>query len=49
MFTALFIRKANQVRVSSLLKKEGFIYTEEDVANLLKGNQKWKRGQEPFT
>ncbi len=36
----LFIQKANQKRISVILKKEGFIYTDHTVANLLKGNEK---------
>lgn len=43
MFIEFFIRKANTRLISSILSKEGFIYTEEDVSNLLKGNQKGVR------
>jgi len=39
----LLIRKANQRRISAILKKEGFIYSNDTVANLLKGNQKGVR------
>lgn len=43
MFIEFFIRKANAHRVSAILKKEGFVYTEQDVGNFLKGNQKGVR------
>src|ERR1035437_6350468 len=39
-FKYFFLRKANCARVENILKKENFIYTVEDVKNLLKGNQK---------
>lgn len=43
MLEGLFIRKANFDRISSILKKENFSYTREDVESLLKGNQKGTR------
>ncbi len=43
MLLGFLIRKANFSRVSTLLKKEGFVFIEEDVLRLLKGNQKGVR------
>lgn len=43
MFWGLFIRKANFKQIESVLKKEGFSYTNDDIENLLKGNQKGVR------
>src|SRR5680860_78151 len=36
----LFLKKANYSRINKILKKENFIYTSQDIKNLLKGNQK---------
>ena len=37
------LRKANTRHISNILKKEGFVYTPQDVENILKGNQKGTR------
>jgi hypothetical protein len=37
------LRKANDRSVLNILKKEGFIYTPQDIENILKGNQKGVR------
>ena len=37
------LRKANFKHISNILKKEGFVYTPQDVENILKGNQKGTR------
>jgi thiamine kinase-like enzyme len=39
----LFIKKANYAHINSILIKEGFMYTSQDIENLLKGNQKGTR------
>ncbi|MDP3779059.1 MAG: hypothetical protein Q8R30_03410 [bacterium] len=43
MFEGLFIKKANSGSVRRVLEAEGFIYSDEDIENLLKGNQKGVR------
>ena len=43
MFTRFLLRKADHDRISLILRKERFVFTDEDVANLLKGNQKGVR------
>lgn len=43
MLAGLFIRKANFKRITSILRKENFDFTAEDVNALLKGNQKGMR------
>jgi hypothetical protein len=37
------LRKANAEHISKILKKEGFVYTPQDIDNILKGNQKGVR------
>ena len=43
MFKRFLIRKADCDQISLILKSEGFVFTDEDVKNLLKGNQKGVR------
>ncbi|MDB5266793.1 MAG: hypothetical protein JWN89_608 [Parcubacteria group bacterium] len=43
MLESLFLRRATADRIENILKKDKFIYTDEDVHNLLQGNQKGKR------
>lgn len=43
MLEEFFIQKANHKHISTLLKKEGFLYTDEDITKLLKGNEKGVR------
>jgi hypothetical protein len=43
MAKGFLMRKASFERISSILKREHFSYTREDVQNLLKGNQKGVR------
>jgi hypothetical protein len=43
MLKWLFLRKADFKKVQKILEKENFIYTKEDVLDLLKGNQKGLR------
>ena len=43
MLTWLFLRKADFKKIKNILEKENFIFTEEDIKNLLKGNQKGTR------
>ena len=39
----LFLRKAKIKHISNILKKERFTYTQQDIENILKGNQKGVR------
>jgi len=43
MLTRLFIKKPTLARVKAVLDKEDFIYTDKDVEDILKGNQKGVR------
>ncbi|HEY4493726.1 MAG TPA: hypothetical protein VJB98_03850 [Candidatus Paceibacterota bacterium] len=43
MLDGLFVRKANYDRVDSILKRENFAFTSDDVTSFLKGNQKGLR------
>ncbi|MGH7141732.1 MAG: hypothetical protein ACREGH_03820 [Minisyncoccia bacterium] len=43
MLWGFFISKASHRRIGDILKKEGFVYSDRDVASLLQGNQKGVR------
>jgi len=43
LFIRLFLKKANRSHIEQILKNEGFIYSQQDINNLLKGNQKGTR------
>ena len=43
MLKSLILRKATFTRIAAILDKEGFVYTNKDVEDLLKGNQKGVR------
>lgn len=43
MLTRFFIKKATLDQIKGILDKEGFIYTDKDAQDLLKGNQKGAR------
>lgn len=40
IFKYFFLKKADYSYIESILEKESFIYTSEDIFNILKGNQK---------
>jgi hypothetical protein len=43
IFKYFFLKKASYEQIKSILKKENFSYTAQDIENLLKGNQKGVR------